>query len=286
MKLTALVFVTLDGVYQGPGGADEDRRGGFERGGWMAPFSDEETGQFISSAYEGMDAMLLGRVTFDIWATYWPLHHGDDPISHGINVLPKYVPSTNPQGPDVAEHPRHRPRRRSEDPRAQGAARAGPPAPGQRCAPAVAPGARPHRRAAARHPPGRARRRAAAVPGEGPDPPPRAARVEAHHQRCDAPDVSAGRARLIRRDGGLVRGEGRLAAHAVDLAAELLAVLEAELLDAPMHHDAARRASTAPGHAQLSPSTVVHDVRLPAAVHVSPYVAAGAIGRLAHSGCL
>jgi dihydrofolate reductase len=99
VKLTALVFVTLDGVYQGPGGADEDRRGGFDRGGWMAPFSDEETGRFISSAYEGMDAMLLGRVTFDIWATYWPLHHGDDPISHGINVLPKYVPSTTLKDP-------------------------------------------------------------------------------------------------------------------------------------------------------------------------------------------
>ena len=70
MKLTALVFVTLDGVYQGGGGPDEDRRGGFERGGWMAPFGDEETGRFITSAYERMDAMLLGRVTFDIWAKY------------------------------------------------------------------------------------------------------------------------------------------------------------------------------------------------------------------------
>ncbi|MEA2674513.1 MAG: hypothetical protein QOI92_1705 [Chloroflexota bacterium] len=99
MKLTALVFVTLDGVYQGPGGPDEDRRGGFDRGGWMAPFSDDESGAFISSAYEGMDAMLLGRVTFDIWATYWPQHHGDDPISHGINVLPKYVPSTTLKDP-------------------------------------------------------------------------------------------------------------------------------------------------------------------------------------------
>jgi dihydrofolate reductase len=99
MKLTALVFVTLDGVYQGPGGRDEDTRGGFERGGWMAPFSDEETGAFITAAYAGMDAMLLGRVTFDIWANYWPKHHGDDPISDGINVLPKYVPSTTLKDP-------------------------------------------------------------------------------------------------------------------------------------------------------------------------------------------
>ena len=99
MKLTAMVFVTLDGVYQGGGGPDEDRRNGFERGGWMAPFNDEETGEFITSAYERMDAMLLGRVTFDIWAGYWPQHHGDDPISHGINTVPKYVPSTTLKNP-------------------------------------------------------------------------------------------------------------------------------------------------------------------------------------------
>ena len=94
MKLTACEFVTLDGVYQGPGGPDEDRRNGFDRGGWQAPFGDEETGEFITAAYAGMDAMLLGRVTFDIWAAYWPHHDGGDPVSHGINVLPKYVPST------------------------------------------------------------------------------------------------------------------------------------------------------------------------------------------------
>jgi dihydrofolate reductase len=94
MKLTAAEFVTLDGVYQGPGGPDEDRRGGFERGGWQAPFGDESTGQFITTAYERMDAMLLGRTTWDIWASYWPQHDGGDPVSHGINVLPKYVPST------------------------------------------------------------------------------------------------------------------------------------------------------------------------------------------------
>ena len=99
MKLTAMEFLTLDGVYQGGGGPDEDRRDGFERGGWMAPFDDDEAGRFITAAYEHMDAMLLGRVTFDIWAGYWPQHHGDDPISHGINVLPKYVPSTTLKDP-------------------------------------------------------------------------------------------------------------------------------------------------------------------------------------------
>ncbi len=94
MKLTAMEFLTLDGVYQGGGGPDEDRRNGFDRGGWMAPFGDDgEGGQFITSVYERMDAMLLGRVTFEIWESYWPHHDGGDPVSHGINVVPKYVPS-------------------------------------------------------------------------------------------------------------------------------------------------------------------------------------------------
>lgn len=99
MKLTACEFVTLDGVYQGPGAPDEDRRFGFDRGGWQAPFGDEQTGQFITDVYSRMDAMLLGRVTFDIWAAYWPLHDEGDPISHGINVLHKHVPSTTLQDP-------------------------------------------------------------------------------------------------------------------------------------------------------------------------------------------
>jgi len=99
MKLTATEFLTLDGVYQGPGGPDEDRRGEFDRGGWQAPFGDEETGEFITSVYGRMDAMLLGRTTFDIWNGYWPEHDGGDPVSHGINVLPKYVPSTTLKSP-------------------------------------------------------------------------------------------------------------------------------------------------------------------------------------------
>ncbi len=99
MKLSAMLFVTLDGVYQGPGARDEDRRGGFERGGWLAPYADKETFQFITSVYERADALLLGRETWDIWASYWPEHDGGDPVSHGINVLPKFVPSSTLKDP-------------------------------------------------------------------------------------------------------------------------------------------------------------------------------------------
>jgi dihydrofolate reductase len=94
LKLTALIFVTLDGVYQGPGGPDEDRRGGFSRGGWLALHSHGENWRFITSVYERADALLLGRRTWEIWEAYWPYHDEGDPVSHGINVLPKYVPST------------------------------------------------------------------------------------------------------------------------------------------------------------------------------------------------
>jgi dihydrofolate reductase len=94
MKLTALLFVTLDGVYQGPGGPDEDRRNGFDRGGWLTLRSDEEIGPAISSVYERADAFLLGRTTYEIWEAYWPFHDDGGPISHNLNALPKYVPST------------------------------------------------------------------------------------------------------------------------------------------------------------------------------------------------
>jgi dihydrofolate reductase len=99
MKLTAMIFLTVDGVYQGPGGPDEDRRGGFERGGWLAPYADPEGWRFITSVYERADALLLGRKTWEIWEEFWPHHDEGDPVSHGINVLPKYVPSTTLSNP-------------------------------------------------------------------------------------------------------------------------------------------------------------------------------------------
>ena len=98
MKLTATMMLTLDGVYQGPGGPDEDRRGGFDRGGWVASHDDEEVGEFVTSLFERADALLLGRKTWDIWAPYWPMHD-DHPIGHTINTLPRYVPSTTLKNP-------------------------------------------------------------------------------------------------------------------------------------------------------------------------------------------
>ena len=98
MKLMASMILSVDGVYQGPGSPDEDRSGGFERGGW-ATQSDEETWRHVTAVFKRADALLLGRKTWDIWAAYWPLHDSGDPVSHGINVLPKYVPSTTLKDP-------------------------------------------------------------------------------------------------------------------------------------------------------------------------------------------
>ncbi|HYN68645.1 MAG TPA: dihydrofolate reductase family protein [Candidatus Eisenbacteria bacterium] len=97
MKLIASMMLSVDGVYQGPGGPDEDRRGGFDRGGW-AHQHDEEGGHILNSMFERADALLLGRRTWEIWEPYWP-HHDDYPLGHAINVLPKYVPATTLKDP-------------------------------------------------------------------------------------------------------------------------------------------------------------------------------------------
>ena len=104
MKLTASMMLSVDGVHQGPGGPDEDRRGGFERGGWVAPYNDEETWRFLVSVFERADALLLGRRTWEIFGGYWPHHDSGDPVSHGINVLPKYVPSSTLKDPGWNTH--------------------------------------------------------------------------------------------------------------------------------------------------------------------------------------
>ena len=98
MKLFATMMLTVDGVYQGPGGPDEDRRGGFDRGGWTAASASEEMGPYLTQMFERADALLLGRKTWEIWEPYWP-NHDDNPFGHRINVLPKFVPSTTLKDP-------------------------------------------------------------------------------------------------------------------------------------------------------------------------------------------
>lgn len=84
------LFATLDLVGQGPGGPDEDPIG-FQFGGWQAPLVDDVAGAQVAAAYEGTDALLLGRRTYDIFAAYWP--HQDGEFATLFNTIPKYVAS-------------------------------------------------------------------------------------------------------------------------------------------------------------------------------------------------
>lgn len=92
------LFITLDGVAQAPGGPQEDPEGGFRFGGWQAPMLDDMVGEWVDSNLRGIDALLLGRKTYDIFAGYWPHVTGgpDDSIAALFNRVPKYVVSRNP----------------------------------------------------------------------------------------------------------------------------------------------------------------------------------------------
>ena len=112
MKLTTMTQVTVDGVMQGNGGAtEEDRRSGFERGGWAMGVADDETMTFINQTYERADAFLFGRRTYELFAGYWgaeeraraaaeePRNH---PITAALNTKPKYLASTTLTDPQWA----------------------------------------------------------------------------------------------------------------------------------------------------------------------------------------
>jgi dihydrofolate reductase len=98
MKLTTITNVSVDGVMQGLGGSDEDRRGGFERGGWALPLfdNDNEAATFLGEVYQRADAFLFGRRTYEIFAGSWGTWDdpGDSPIWTALNTQPKYVAST------------------------------------------------------------------------------------------------------------------------------------------------------------------------------------------------
>src|SRR5437764_7873541 len=87
-------FLTLDGVMQAPGMPDEDRSGGFEHGGWQISLMDEEAGAAVTKGLEATGALLLGRVTYEIFAGYWRPAPADDPIAQTTNGLPRSVGPT------------------------------------------------------------------------------------------------------------------------------------------------------------------------------------------------
>jgi dihydrofolate reductase len=89
------LFSTLDGVMQAPGGPDEDPDGGFAFGGWQAPLEDEAIGAEVMAGIRRVDALLLGRRTYDIFAGYWPRHLDgpDGEIGRAFDGTPKYVAS-------------------------------------------------------------------------------------------------------------------------------------------------------------------------------------------------
>jgi dihydrofolate reductase len=98
-KLVVTEFATLDGVAQAPGGPDEDRDSGFTHGGWQAPLLDQESGDAMFEGAKSMDALLLGRKTYEIFASYWPSAPEDIPFTGLLNGVPKYVASRTLTGP-------------------------------------------------------------------------------------------------------------------------------------------------------------------------------------------
>jgi dihydrofolate reductase len=104
MKLTTITNVSVDGVMQGLGGADEDRRGGFERGGWALPLFDDEAATFVNQVYQRADAFLFGRRTYEIFAGYWGvMADSGNAIAVALNTRPKYVASTTLSDPQWAD---------------------------------------------------------------------------------------------------------------------------------------------------------------------------------------
>ncbi|MFJ2825978.1 dihydrofolate reductase family protein [Streptomyces toxytricini] len=101
MRIVVTEFISLDGVVQAPGGADEDRDGGFAHGGWVQPFFDPEVvGGAFDAALAGAEALLFGRRTWQTMAGAWPDRAGD-PFADRMNALPKHVVSSTLTAADL-----------------------------------------------------------------------------------------------------------------------------------------------------------------------------------------
>ena len=98
-KLIVTEFVTLDGVAQAPGGPDEDQDDGFVHGGWQAPLEGQDSAGVVFEQAKSMDALLLGRRTYEIFADYWPKASEEIPFTGLLNGVPKYVGSRTLEGP-------------------------------------------------------------------------------------------------------------------------------------------------------------------------------------------
>jgi len=90
-RLAIVEFLTLDGVMQGFGAPDEDPEGGFEHGGWGAPYASEEIGQRAGEGMGATTAYLFGRKTYEHMAAHWPNEPDENPIARHLNATPKYV---------------------------------------------------------------------------------------------------------------------------------------------------------------------------------------------------
>jgi dihydrofolate reductase len=93
-KIVVVEFLTLDGVMQAPGDPDEDRSGGFDRGGWQREYFDDTLGAVIIGDLKQTGGFLLGRRTYETFAAHWPNQPAEDPLAGSFNDLPKWVVSS------------------------------------------------------------------------------------------------------------------------------------------------------------------------------------------------
>ena len=98
-RIVAFINLTLDGVMQAPGRPDEDRRGGFEHGGWAMPYADPEMGKVAAESMATTDALLFGRRTYEDFYAVWPNRTDDNPFTDVLNNTRKYVASTTLEEP-------------------------------------------------------------------------------------------------------------------------------------------------------------------------------------------